>query len=303
MALLFFVERQTMNKREYIIFILLFFAAAGLAGESALRTSADANRPKKEIKKIVSLSPSNTEILFALGAGDEIVGVTTYCDYPAQALSKEKIGGFFAPDIEKIVLLNPDAILANSTLQSEAIRQLQRAGLYVMPVKNANLDEILESIAIIAQTIGREKEGDALRQKLDAGRRDAKIRLARYTGKPRVFIEVWDKPILTVGRRSYLSGLVAEAGGINVAGGADADYYNWDIEKIYAANPDVYLRLRGNDMGSRADIMPDTLRELEAVRGGRVVTVFGDWIVRPGPRSIEALPQIMDAVYSEGREK
>jgi iron complex transport system substrate-binding protein len=292
-----------MNKREYIIFILLFFAAAGLAGESALRTSADANRPKKEIKKIVSLSPSNTEILFALGAGDEIVGVTTYCDYPAQALSKEKIGGFFAPDIEKIVLLNPDAILANSTLQSEAIRQLQRAGLYVMPVKNANLDEILESIAIIAQTIGREKEGDALRQKLDAGRRDAKIRLARYTGKPRVFIEVWDKPILTVGRRSYLSGLVAEAGGINVAGGADADYYNWDIEKIYAANPDVYLRLRGNDMGSRADIMPDTLRELEAVRGGRVVTVFGDWIVRPGPRSIEALPQIMDAVYSEGREK
>ncbi|MDR3348249.1 MAG: helical backbone metal receptor [Acidaminococcales bacterium] len=290
-----------MNKREYILFIMFFLIAAGLAGEGALRPPSVEDRPRQKITKIVSLSPSNTEILFALGADAEIVGVTTYCDYPAQALSKEKIGGFFAPDIEKIVLLGPDVVFANSTLQSEAIRQLQRAGLYVMPVKNADIDEILASVDTIAQTIGREKEGGALRQKLDAGRREAKTRLARHTDKPRVFIEVWDKPILTVGRRSYLSGLVAEAGGINVAGGADADYYNWDIEKIYAANPDVYLRLRGNDMGSRADIMPDTLRELGAVRGGRVVTVFGDWIVRPGPRSIEALPQIVDAVYGEGR--
>jgi iron complex transport system substrate-binding protein len=291
-----------MIKREHIVFLLFFLAAAALAADSALRTPAPTVRPAGEIKKIVSLSPSNTEILFALGAGDEVVGVTTYCDYPQEARAKEKIGGFFAPDIEKIVMLGPDAVLANSTLQTEAIRQLERAGLYVMPVKSANLDEILESIDAVAQAIGRGKEGAALRRELENRRREAASRLARYEGKVRVFIEVWDKPILTVGRRSYLSSLVGEAGGINVAGDADADYYNWDIEKIYAANPDVYLRLRGNDMGSRADILPDSLKELTAVRGGRVVTVFGDWIVRPGPRSIEALPQIIDAIYGTGRD-
>jgi iron complex transport system substrate-binding protein len=292
-----------MIKREYIVFILTLLTAACLAAEGALRAPAGEGRPTKESKKIVSLSPSNTEILFALGANDEIVGVTTYCDYPDQARSKEKIGGFFAPDIEKIVLIDPDIVFANSTLQAEAIRQLQRAGLYVVPVKNASLDEILESIDAIAAAIGRKKEGDGLRRKLDEGRREAKKRLDRYASRPRVFIEVWDKPILTVGSRSYLSGLVEEAGGINVAAYADADYCNWDMEKIYAANPDVYLRLRGNDMGSRADTMPESLKELRAVRGDRVVTVFGDWIVRPGPRSIEALPQIMAAIYGEGREE
>lgn len=290
-----------MIKREYIVFILALLTATGLAAEGLLSTPAGAKRQPQKVKKIVSLSPSNTEILFALGASDEIAGVTTYCDYPDQARSKEKIGGFFTPDIEKIVMIDPDIVFANSTLQAEAIRQLQRVGLYVVPVKNANLDEILESIVFIAAAIGREKEGAELRQKLDAGRRQAKNRLARYAGRPRVFIEVWDKPILTVGRRSYLSGLVKEAGGVNVADHADVDYCNWDIEKIYAANPDVYLRLRGNDMGSRADIMPDSLKELQAVRGNRVVTVFGDWIVRPGPRSIEALPQIVDAIYVKGR--
>ena len=290
-----------MIKREYIVFILALLTATGLAAEGLLSTPAGAKRQPQKVKKIVSLSPSNTEILLALGASDEIAGVTTYCDYPDQARSKEKIGGFFTPDIEKIVMIDPDIVFANSTLQAEAIRQLQRVGLYVVPVKNANLDEILESIVFIAAAIGREKEGAELRQKLDAGRRQAKNRLARYAGRPRVFIEVWDKPILTVGRRSYLSGLVKEAGGVNVADHADVDYCNWDIEKIYAANPDVYLRLRGNDMGSRADIMPDSLKELQAVRGNRVVTVFGDWIVRPGPRSIEALPQIVDAIYVKGR--
>jgi iron complex transport system substrate-binding protein len=292
-----------MLKREYLIFILLFLAAAVLAGESAAREPAGLDGRAGEIKKIISLSPSNTEILFALGAGSEVVGVTTYCDYPEEALAKEKIGSFFVPDIEKIVTLNPDIILANSTLQAEAIRQLRRAGMRIMPVKSANLDEMLESIDTIAEAIGRRAEGNALRGQLAKRRQEAARRLELYGKKKSAFIEVWDKPILTVGNRSYLSGLVREAGGLNVADGADADYYNWDIEKIYAADPDIYLRLRGNDMGSRADVLPDNLRELRAVRGGWVVTVFGDWIVRPGPRSIEALSQIIDAVYGEGREE
>lgn len=253
--------------------------------------------------RLISLSPSNTEILFALGAGAQVVGVTTYCDYPPEALVKDKIGSFYSPDIEKIVKLKPDLVLANSSLQAQTIMQLQRVGINVLAVDTQDLDTTFTSISLIADAIGRKAEGEQLLKQMSLYRVQAQSALQKYGQRKKVFIEVWDKPILTVGSRSYLNELIKAAGGDNVAEVMETDYIDWDLERIYTANPDVYLRLRGVDMGSKADVLPDKLKELPAVKNGRVVTVFGDWIVRPGPRSFEALPKIMQAIYEEGSSK
>lgn len=287
-----------MPYREKIIFSAAFLFIVYFVGYALFDTPKITPEQKKtSAKRIISMSPSNTELLFAMGADEEIVGVTTYCDYPPQALTKEKIGSFYTPDIEKIISLRPDLVLANSTLQAEYIRQLRRANISVLPVNTEDIDKTLTSIDFIAQAIGREKEGALLIARLNSYRLEAKELLERYPSNKRVFIEVWDKPILTVGNKSYLNDLIKEAGGDNVAGQMDMDYFSWDIERIYVTNPDVYLRLRGVDMGSRADELPEKLKQLPAVKNGRVVTIFGDWIVRPGPRSIEALPQIIRELY------
>ena len=289
-----------MKLREILLAGFIFCIMAILLYSDAQKdTSGSYNIPDKDIKRIISLSPSNTEILYALGAENEIVGVTSYCDYPPAALSKEKIGSFYNPDIEKVISLKPDIVFANSTLQAEAIRQLRRAGVAVMPVHTENMEELYVSIKSIASVIRREKEGAKLSGEMDAYRDEAKSILSKYEKRKNVFIEVWDRPILTVGSESYLNALIKEAGGNNLAEAIKQDYFSWDIEKIYAANPDVYLRLRGTDMGSTADVLPGKLKELDAVKNGHVVTVFGDWIVRPGPRSFAALPTLIKAIYEE----
>ncbi len=285
--------------REKLVWCFFFIAALYLVviGGRVEDRTAEA---RGEVKRIVSLSPSNTEVLFALGAQNEVVGVTTYCDYPPEATKKEKIGNFYNCDIEKIISLRPDIVLADGSLQAETVRQLRRAGMWVVPVKNENLAQVLTSIENIAALIGRKEEGAVLTEKLDKLRSGASDQLKDIPRQKRVFIEVWDHPLLTVGNKSYLNDLVRQAGGINVAARADRDYFSWDMEEIYTADPDVYLRLRGNDMGSKADKLPGKLTSLGAVKENAVVTVFGDWIVRPGPRSFEALPEIFRAIYPEG---
>ena len=253
----------------------------------------------KKINRIVSLSPSNTEVLFALGADEQIVGVTTYCDYPKEALQKEKIGNFYNSDVEKIISLAPDLVVADYSLQQETIAHLQRAGLNVIAVKNETLAELLANIQLLAKVIDREQQGESLRNKLLNYCAEAEEKISKVTKKKRVFIEVWDHPLLTVGNKSYLNDLILQAGGINVAGDGNYDYYTNSLEDIYVKQPDVYLRLRGTDMGSKADTLPKELRELPAVKNGHVVTVFGDWIVRAGPRSFEALEELTNALYPE----
>ncbi len=280
--------------------LIAAYLACGAAGEKEGGGPLPAG---KGAERIVSLSPSNTEILYALGAGGQVVGVTTYCDWPPEAAKKEKIGNFYSCDIEKIIMLKPDLVLADGSLQSGAISQLRQAGVNVLPVKNENLDEVLDSIRYIAGLVGREREGAALTAQLDKYRREAAGRVAQFARHKRVFIEVWDHPLLTVGNKSYLSDLIRQAGGDNVASLVNRDYYTWDLEKIYAADPDVYLRLRGTDMGSKADKLPAKLMQLRAVKEKKVVTVFGDWIVRPGPRSFAALPELTRAIYPEGAVK
>ncbi len=292
-----------MLKKERLIMLFCAFIAVYLFFHAKALTNSYKIDNATNVQKIVSLSPSNTEILFALGSGDRVVGTTTYCDYPPEAMEKYKIGSFNSPDIEKIIALQPDLVLANSTLQAQASLQLERVGIKVVKVQTESLEQMLSSIKIIAKTIGNVEQGELLLKKLDDYKLQAQNKIKSYnSGGKSVFIEVWDTPLLTVGNKSYLNDLIRQAGGKNVAIGVNKDYVAWNLEEIYFSSPDIYLRLRGNDMGSKADTLPQKLMQLPAVKNDNVVTLFGDWIVRPGPRSFAALPEIVDAIYEKGRK-
>lgn len=292
-------------KKDYygfgLLLIILFFLLSSLSGS---KEQSHARQPDPVIspQRIISLSPQNTEILFALGAGDRIVGVTNYCDYPEEALSKEKIGNFIHIDLEKIIGLEPDLVIANSSLQQSNIAQIKKTGIPVLIVQNNSLDELMGSIEEIGSRIGLMENAQNLRNQLM--KREAAIlsRIPSSADSPRVFIEVWDHPLLTAGKRSHLTDLIQKAGGINVASAEDREYYPWDIEKIYTSDPDIYLRFRGTDMGSKAEILSPNFGELRAVKKGNVFTLFDNSFVRSGPRSLDALETLVDVFYFKRKE-
>ena len=120
-------------------------------------------------QRIISLAPSNTEILFALGLGDKVVGVTDWCDYPPEALDKEKVGGYVNPDIEKIVALNPDLILVAYGTPMDIINNLVGLGLTVFGIKTTDLDDLLNDIRRIGEITDKEVEAQALTSEMESG--------------------------------------------------------------------------------------------------------------------------------------
>ena len=175
----------------------------------------------KTPQRIVSLAPGLTETLFALGLGDQIVGVTTFCDWPAAALTKEKIGGFTNPSIEKIIALKPDLILATADgNRKETVEQLERLGLTVYVTNPANTRGVLNSIARIGEITGRAQPSEKLVEKLQK-RLDRITSLTRAKQKPRVFFQLGLEPMITAGRGTLIHEVIERAGGDECCGERD----------------------------------------------------------------------------------
>ncbi len=249
-------------------------------------------------QRIVSMSPGNTEILFALGAGDRVVGVTSYSDYPEEAKTKPSIGGYHAPDVEKIVALSPDIVFAMGEIQATYIKILQQAGIKVISVEPKTLPEILTAIGVIGEAIGEKERGEVLRaslaRKLDEVRRST----ARFPPK-RVFLEIWDAPLLTEGNRSFINDIIIQAGGVNVAADRNVDYTPCDVETLYAYNPDIYIIISHSRDDSRSFIYQPELADIAAVKNRQVFQMVDDLVIRPGPRSFTGLAEMAAILHPE----
>ena len=191
--------------------------------------------------RIVSIAPNITEILFALGLGNRIVGVTRFCNYPAAAKSKSSIGGFVNPSIERIVSLRPDLIIATADgNRKETITRLEQLGLPIYVVKPVSVKGNLDTIIHIGSITCRQDTARAL-----AGHLDRRIqRVATLTEslkKPLIFVQVGMDPIVTIGNRTVIHEVVTLAGGKNVAGEQKINYPRYGIEAVLAAAPDVII--------------------------------------------------------------
>ncbi|MEW8973414.1 MAG: cobalamin-binding protein [Tissierellaceae bacterium] len=250
-------------------------------------------------ERIISLSPSNTEILFALGLGDKIVGVTTFCDYPEEALEKEKIGNYSGINLEKIIELQPDLVLSYGPGEEENNKRLKEVGIPVLGYLPESIDEVIENILIIGRITGTEKKAEELTNDM-LKKKDEIVEKVKGTEKKRVFYEIWHEPLQAAGPGSFMDSLIQLANGDNIAKDAKGEYPQYDIEQLIERDPEVYL--------TSADIPEKTIEsilerpgysEISAIKQGRVYILDANITSRPGPRIVEALELVARAIHPE----
>jgi len=257
-------------------------------------------------QRIVSLSPSNTEILFALGLGDKVVGVTSYDDYPPEAKTKPGIGGFSTPNMEAVVATNPDLILAsNIHVKNNIIPQLEARGLTVVVLDPANIDDILSAITLVGKLTGKDAEAKALTTDMQK-RIDAVSEIASLSSyMPSVSFIVWDSPLTIAGTSTFHDELIKKSGGYNIIGtiGPKSGYPTVTLESFIAANPAVIIAGVGmGDGGDRTYQFIKTeprLKDIDAVKNNRVYTIDQNIASHGGPRIVDALESFAKDIHPE----
>ena len=252
-------------------------------------------------QRIVSLDPSITEILFALGLNNEVVGVTDYCDYPDQASSKSKVGGYLDPNIEAIALLEPDLVV--TTLKTDTprlIQQIEDFGITVFVLDPKKIEDIFENISSLAKLTYREERGKQVVGTLKERLHEVK-RKVDGVYRPGVFLEMGADPLISVGPGSFAHDLIEIAGGRNVAGQSPSRYRRHTLEEILLADPAVIIicLMASNDPGLAQKRWWKRWTNISAVRNGRIYVVEANLITRPGPRMIDGLMQIAMAIHPE----
>jgi iron complex transport system substrate-binding protein len=249
--------------------------------------------------KIVSLAPSNTEILFALGLGDRVCGVTDTCDYPEEALEIEKVGGYSGVDLEKVVAIDPDLILAEDMHKTDVIPALEDLGFTVVAIVPHNLQEVMDSITLIGSLTGTEAEAAQI---VD----DMSQRIAEITDvtdglteeeKVKVFYVIWYDPICSVGSDTRIHELIELAGGINIAEVAGEGYPTLTLEEIVNINPEVIIV--NDDVSLDAILNESRLSDVDAIVNGRVYSINADLTNRPTARIVEGLELMAEMIHPE----
>ena len=255
-------------------------------------------------ERIISISPANTEILFALGLGDKVVGVTNYCNYPSEALEKEKVGGFSTPDIEKIISLEPDVIFAAPIHEAEIIPQLEGLGLTVVALTPATIEETYDAIELAGLVTGTQETAAALVSDMRSSVDVVKGLVANLSDeeKPNVFYIVWHDPLMTAGGDTLSGQLIGLAGGINIFGNL-SQYPTVSIESLLFGEPQVIIAGTGHGSGASASLVwaqtEPRLQETEALMEGRVFEIDGDLTSRFGPRIVDGLYEMFELIHPE----
>jgi cobalamin transport system substrate-binding protein len=255
-------------------------------------------------QRVVSFAPSNTEILFAIGAGNQVVGRDTLSDFPEEAKSVTDIGSTFdALNTEQIVSLKPDLVLAAEINTPEQVKQLEDLGLTVYYLKNPlTLEEMYGNLEVVAQLTGHQPEAATLIESLKKRVAAVDEKIASISSRPNVFYELDAtdpaKPY-TAGKGTFITQLIDRAGGHNIA--ADLDGYpQMSLEQVVAADP-AFIILGD----ARYGVSPESIAQrpgwenLAAVKNGQVVPFNDDLVSRPGPRLVDALEELAKLLRPE----
>jgi iron complex transport system substrate-binding protein len=250
-------------------------------------------------QRIVSLAPNHTEVLYALGLGDRVVGVTEYCNYPPEAVEKPKVGDFVNADLELIVGLEPDLVLATTMHMAETVPALQDQGVVVFVLDPQSVASVLKEIRVLGQITGQEAAADALISDMQA-RIDAVQETVTAAPRLKVFWELGPE-LFTVGPGTFVDDLIGLAGGENVAADAAAPWPQLSVEAIILKDPDVIV-LADHNYGQTVEMVRERpgWEDIAAVREGRVIEISNDDIVsRPGPRLVEGLEFLARALHPD----
>ena len=288
----------------FTAFLLLLFAAGGVSAVTITDDLGVTVTIENPPERIVSLSPANSEILFALGLDEKIVGVTEYCTYPEAALSKEKIGGFSTVNIEKVSVLNPDLIVAADGNSEETVSHLRELGFTVITINADTIDTTLDDILLLGKATGADDEAEALVSSM----KEDLAEIAEKTSaeeKPTILHCMWTDPLWVSGSGTFQDDMITAAGGVNAA----ADEGGWvalTMEKFLTMNPDIIVVDSGNGMGVGADdalrdffLKDPRMQSLSAVQNEQVYVVNADIIDRGGPRIVEGVEALAEIAHPD----
>jgi iron complex transport system substrate-binding protein len=259
---------------------------------------------KSQPHNLVSLSPSNTEIVYALGLGNQLVGNTKYCNYPEAAKNVTKVGGFSDVDIEKVLAAQPDLILASNIHEEKVLPSLEKLGMTVIIVHPITLDDIYRDISLIGQITGQSREASDLLEGLTKRVEAIKNRTSQLSGaKPRVMYVTWHDPLYSAGDNTITGELIKIAGGDNIAKDING-YAAMTLESVVQRNPQIIVVM--SSMGSKTSTdyikTESRLQSTDALKNNLVFTVDSDLFGRTTPRIVDALEQLAN-VIQPGRNK
>ncbi|MDP9357160.1 MAG: ABC transporter substrate-binding protein [Chloroflexota bacterium] len=249
-------------------------------------------------QRIVSIAPSNTEILFALGLGEKVVAVDQYSDYPPEAEQKPQLGSYVKPDLEQIVAAAPDLVLATGVHEETVVPQLEALRLTVAVIDPEDLDDVFDGIGLVGRITGQDARATGLVCEL-LDRVDAVAERINGAPRPRVFFEL-SPELHTAGPDSFIDDLISRAGGENIAAGATEEWPQLSAEVLLEQDPEVILLA-----DEAAGVSPDQVRtrpgwqQVTAVEQDRIVAIDPDLTNRPGPRVVDGLEAIARALHPE----
>jgi iron complex transport system substrate-binding protein len=256
---------------------------------------------KKPPNRIVSLSPATTEMLFAIGVGNRVVGVTTYCNYPPLTKNIPKVGGFINPSLENIVKLKPDLVVAMRGNPLSLLQRLEKMGYPVFALNPKSVSDVLKGMKKLGELTGSKEAKrvvNGLRMRLEKIRKE--VEKIPYEKRPKVIIELWDNPLIVFGKESIGDEVIELAGGRNITEGKIA-YPQISLESLIEKQPDVIILAH---MTKVKDPLKEVKRranwdKLKAVREGKVYAIEADIIDRPGPRLIQAIETLHKILYQK----
>jgi iron complex transport system substrate-binding protein len=275
-----------MKLKFFLVFIVFFMTASSMTFAAPSR--------------IISLKPNITEILFALGAGDRVVGVTKYCDYPQEVKKLPKVADYTRPFVEPVIALKPDLVIGSKEESSRrSIIELQNIGIRVELFSFTTLQETIESIRLIGELVGKKERGDEIVGNMSEYIATLKKRWEN-SPRPKVLAAVGRRPLIVAGPKTYIGDILKIIGAQNVVTATSMPYPRWSFENIIGANPEVIIDMSMET--ARAEEVSDAmkywqeLQTVSAVRDGRLYAVdIGS--LRQSPRIIEGIEKLGKMIH------
>lgn len=249
-----------------------------------------------KVERVVSLAPSVTELVFAAGGGDRLVGVTSYCNYPAEAASIAKIGDTMTPNMESIVALRPDLVIVSKASQVESfVKTLSANGIEIYVSDPKGVIDVIAEIRRLGEIFGTEDTAQDTADKLRSRVGSVTNKLSGVGSRPSVLVQVSREPLFTIGEEAFLNEVVRQAGGVSATASVPTAFPKLSKESALALMPDVIVLSDSEDNREPND----AFRSSPAVRNGRVYRIDADILSRPGPRTVDALERLASSLHPE----
>jgi iron complex transport system substrate-binding protein len=307
--ILSFVSRHQLSRTLFFFAVALcLFSACGAPKNSNTSTPSrrqitdDSGKQVSlppQVTRVVSLAPNLTEIVFAIGGGDRLVGRTSYCDFPAAAKSVAEVGDTLHPSLERIIALKPQVVLVSTASQLEVFaKQLQDHDIAVFVTDPHDLEGVFRSIEKLGEILGLTEQA---KQTVDALRSRVSTVEQRIKGadRVRVFYQLSAEPLYTAGKDSFVNDLIQRAGAVSVTAEVPGGWPKYSAEAALATKPEAIILPTGGSMGDNNASVAAPLKRSPAVARGRVYKINDDHLVRPGPRAVDGLEEMARALHPE----